>query len=102
MDALQLTQELVGFESTSCLTNVPVTDHAEQRLKESGFTTERIDYTDPAGVAKSCVGGKKGPGSGGVAYFGHLDVVPADDWSRNNHGPFAPCVDGDRLYGRGS
>ena len=102
MDALQLTQELVGFESTSCLTNVPVTDHAEQRLRESGFTTERIDYTDPAGVPKSCVVGKKGPGSGGVAYFGHLDVVPADDWSRNDHGPFTPCVDGDRLYGRGS
>ena len=96
MDALQLTQELVGFESTSCLTNVPVTDHAEQRLKESGFTTERIDYTDPAGVAKSCVVGKKGPGSGGVAYFGHLET---DDWLAYIHVPWpVVLLEGDSVW----
>jgi len=46
--------------------------------------------------------GKKGEGAGGMAYFGHTDVVPADPWFTREHGPFDPTVKGDRLYGRGS
>src|SRR5690606_17102638 len=40
--------------------------------------------------------------SGGMAYFGHTDVVPADPWFSREHGPFQPTVVGERLYGRGS
>ena len=46
--------------------------------------------------------GKKGIGTGGLAYFGHTDVVPADPWFSADHGPFAPTVKEGRLYGRGS
>ena len=102
MDSLHYTQELVAFESTSALSNVPVSDYAEQTLKRIGFATERIEYDDAHGVRKANVIGKKGEGTGGIAYFGHTDVVPADPWFTDEHGPFTPTVKGDKLYGRGS
>ena len=102
MDALGYAKELVAFESTSVLSNVPVTDCAEDHLRSLGFVTERLEYQDRNDVTKACVVGRKGPGKGGMAYFGHTDVVPADPWFTNEHGPFEPTVVGDRLYGRGS
>ena len=82
MDALEYTKRLVAFESPSYLSNVAVTDYVEEALRSQGFVTERLEYDDAAGVRKATVIGKKGAGRGGVAYFGHSDVVPADDWSR--------------------
>lgn len=102
MDALGYTKELCSFESTSVLSNVPVTDCVEDHLRSLGFLTERLGYTDQNGVEKACVVGRKGPAKGGMAYFGHTDVVPADPWFTNEHGPFEPTVVGDRLYGRGT
>jgi len=102
MDALEYNKQLVSFESTSVLSNVPVTDHVEQTLKTLGFETERVEYDDSRGVHKANVIGKKGLGSGGIAHFGHTDVVPADPWLFDDHGPFEPTVKGDKLYGRGS
>jgi len=102
MDALQYTKDLVCFESTSVLSNVPVTEYVEEKLKKLGFVTERIEYDDVNGVPKASLVGKKGEGTGGVAYFGHTDVVPADPWLFDDHGPFEPTVKGDKLYGRGS
>lgn len=102
MDALQYAKDLVAFESTSCLTNGPVTDYVDDVLQQLSFETERLEYVDAAGVRKCNVIGKKGAGEGGVAYFGHTDVVPADPWLFDDHGPFTPTVKDDRLYGRGS
>lgn len=102
MTALQYAQQLVAFESTSRLTNVPVTEYVTSQLQRLGFATERIDYNDEQGVRKANVIGKLGAGVGGFAYFGHTDVVPADDWFSREHGPFSPTVDDDRLFGRGS
>jgi acetylornithine deacetylase len=102
MDALDYTKQLVSFESTSVLSNVPVTDYAEQQLRRIGFTVERLEYDDPNGIRKASVVGRKGSGPGGMAYFGHTDVVPADPWLFEDHGPFQPTVVGDRLYGRGT
>lgn len=102
MDALEYNKQLIGFESTSSLSNVAVTDYCEGELKRLGFETERLEYDDPNGVRKANVVGKKGSGTGGVAYFGHTDVVPADTWSREDHGPYQPAISDGKLYGRGS
>ena len=102
MDALQHTKKLVSFESTSVLSNLPIIDHLEETLKKLAFSVERIEYDDAHGVRKANVIGKKGKGTGGMAYFGHTDVVPADPWYTDEHGPFTPTVLGDKLYGRGS
>ena len=102
MDAIEYAKRLVAFESPSFLSNVAVIDFVEETLKSQGFLIERLEYDDAAGVRKATVVGKKGEGRGGVAYFGHTDVVPADDWLSREHGPFEPTVIGERLYGRGS
>src|SRR5437660_630242 len=102
MDALEYARRLVSFDSVSRRSNVPVTDFAEQSLRDLGFETERLEYDDAQGVCKACVVGKKGTGTGGLAYFGHTDVVPADPWFSSDHGPFEPTVKDGRLYGRGS
>ena len=102
MTALDYARELVAFDSISLKSNVEVTDYVQQTLKNLGFETERLEYDDKAGVRKASVVGKRGSGTGGMAYFGHTDVVPADDWKFAEHGPFEPTVKGDRLYARGS
>ena len=102
MDALQHTRELVTFPTVSTSSNASICAYLEEVLKKLGFATERIEYVDPQGVDKLNVVGKKGRGTGGMAYFGHTDVVPADAWFSSDHGPFEPTVKGGRLYGRGS
>ena len=102
MNALQHTRELVAFPTVSSSSNAAISEYLEQLLKKLGFATERIEYIDSSGVDKVNVVGKKGPGTGGMAYFGHTDVVPADSWFSSEHGPFEPTVKSDKLYGRGS
>jgi acetylornithine deacetylase len=100
MNALEYAQELIRRRSTSVLSNLEVSDYVEQTLQALGFETERIEYEDARGMLKVNVFGKKGPGSGGVAFFGHTDTVPADDWAMGD--PCEPLVKDGRLYGRGS
>ncbi|MEZ6056248.1 MAG: M20/M25/M40 family metallo-hydrolase [Planctomycetaceae bacterium] len=101
MSVVEMTAELVRFDSVSSRSNIDVTDHVEQLLQQRGFVTERVDYDDPRGVRKGNVVGKLGSGLGGMAYFAHTDVVPADNWALS-HGPFEPTVRDGKLYGRGS
>lgn len=102
MDAVQHLNELIRFDSVSSKTNVPITDHVERLLKQRGFEVERLEYDDKSGVRKASVVAKLGPGAGGLVYFGHTDVVPADPWFNNQHGPFEPTIKEGKLYGRGS
>lgn len=102
MNAVDYASELIRFGSVSHLSNGPVTDYAEGVLRELGCETERIEYMDD-GVLKANVVARYGDaGPGGIAYFGHTDVVPVDDWAIVEHGPFEPVVRDGRLYGRGS
>ena len=60
MDALQYVKDLVAFESTSLLSNAPISDYVDEMLKKLGFQTERIEYDDVNGIRKVSVVGKKG------------------------------------------
>ena len=100
--SLDYVRELVQFDTISSRSNVAITDYVDAELKRIGFETERVDYTDLNQVAKSNVVGRIGPQGTGLAYFAHTDVVPADPWFSEAHGPFSPWEEGDRLYGRGS
>jgi acetylornithine deacetylase len=102
MDSLEHLKELLAFESTSVLSNVGIADHIEETLRKLEFAIERIEYADANGVRKVNVVGKKGAGVGGMAYFGHTDVVPANTWFSDEHDAFTPTVKGDKLYGRGA
>lgn len=102
MNALDMTRQLVRYESTSCLSNAAVSDHVEQLLKQAEFEVERVEYDAPPGVRKVNLIAKKGSGQGGLAYFCHNDTVPADNWKFSEHGPYTPTLVQDRLYGRGT
>ena len=101
-DALEYARSLVAVPSVSANSNAAVSDVVEGHLRSLGFQIERQEFLDPFGVPKVNVIGRQGPGQGGVAYFSHTDVVPADTWSIAEHGPFEPTVRDNRLYGRGS
>lgn len=102
MNSLQYNQDLITFESTSIFSNIPISDYIQKTLTKLGFSTERLEYEDDNGVQKVNIIGKKGEGYGGMAYFGHTDVVPADPWFTKEHGAFSPIIKENKLYGRGS
>lgn len=103
MDALHYARELVTFDSVSRRSNAEVSAYVERALAHLEFETELVEYLDHHGVRKVNVVGRKGPSvPGGIAYFCHTDVVPADDWFDETRGPFEPTERDGRLYGRGS
>lgn len=102
MNAIDYASEMIRFDSRWYLTNSEIGDYVEAVLQRLQFETERIEYTDEDGLRKVNVIGRRGSGSGGLAYFGHTDVVTTADWAIVEHGPFEPVVRDGRLYGRGS
>ncbi len=107
LSAAEALKHLVRFPSVSETSNVAVSDWLETHLHYLGFTTERVEYEDPRGVAKSNVIGRRGPpaaaGRGGLAYFAHSDVVPVAGWNGPGSGqPFEPTLQDDRIYARGA
>lgn len=103
MNSLEYLQELIPFPSVSSESNSDITDCVESWLLNLHFEIERINYSDERGVRKSCVVARKGPVEpGGLAWFGHTDVVPVESWSFPRSGPWTPFITDDRIYGRGS
>lgn len=103
VDATSYASDLIRFNSVSDLDNQDIADYLDQTLCSLGFETEIVSYRDEAGVQKQNVVARKGPrATGGFAYFGHCDVVPATTWHEQEHGPFDPVIRDGRLYGRGS
>jgi acetylornithine deacetylase len=96
---LELTQRLIGFDTTSRGSNLALIDDVEAMLQSAGARCRR-SY-DPSG-AKANLFASFGPEEqGGYILSGHTDVVPVDgqDWSSD---PFKAEVRGDKLYGRGT
>jgi acetylornithine deacetylase len=100
--ARQYAEDLIRFDSVSCQTNADVADYLRDLLAAREFDVEPIQYQDRNGITKVNLVARRGSGPAGLAYFCHSDVVPADDWADDRHGPFEPHVQGGRLYGRGS
>ena len=102
MKSVRYTKRLVSFDSTSSLSNRKIAKYIEQKLVKHGFVVERLEYDDRRGERKVSLVAKKGTGVGGLAYFAHSDVVPANKWFTDQHGPFEPTIEDERLYGRGA
>ncbi len=99
---LRYARRLIEFDSTSSKSNRLICKYLEMKLAKHGFVVEKVEYVDPAGERKVNLIAKKGAGFGGLAYFGHVDTVPATFWSFKPSGPFAPYIQNERLYGRGA
>ncbi len=89
---LELLEQLVAIPSISG-EEEPLASFIEHTVRAWGLDVVR----DEAGVRIEVTGPHAGPT---VALVSHLDVVPpGSGWTRD---PFAPVVEGGRLYGRGS
>jgi acetylornithine deacetylase len=98
--AIEILATLVGFDTTSRLSNLQLIEWVEAYLARHGVASRRVPNADGT---KSNLIATIGPAEpGGVVLSGHTDVVPIDGqpWTSD---PFVltPKDDG-RLYGRGT
>lgn len=98
--ALEILQTLVGFDTTSRLSNLELVEWVETYLDSHGVAHRRAPNHDGS---KSNLLATVGPGvEGGVVLSGHTDVVPVDGqaWITD---PFVLTEKADgRIYGRGT
>ncbi|WP_416898898.1 MAG: acetylornithine deacetylase [Minwuia sp.] len=96
--AIGILETLVGFDTTSRDSNLPLIDWTADYLDSRGVTVEVI--RDETGKKANLLG-TIGEGDGGIVLSGHTDVVPVDgqDWHTD---PFRLTHRDGRLYGRGS
>lgn len=98
----ELLARLVGFDSTSRNSNLPIADFLCEYLDRPGA---RIARNPSADGTKANVIAWLGPEPDGdrrgLVLSGHMDVVPAEEegW---RHDPFSLTDEGDRWVGRGS
>ena len=95
-DLLTLAADLVRIDSRSFVSNLAVAERIESEL--TGFEVERLDYVDPAGIAKRALVAHRGP-AGGLALSGHMDTVPATGWDTD---PWSGHTADGNLHGLGS
>lgn len=97
--ALDWIARLVGFDTTSRLSNLALIDAIADHLAKHGVAGERIfDAAGKKANLYATIGPKDRPG---IVLSGHTDVVPVDgqDWSSD---PFALTQRDGRLFGRGT
>ena len=76
-DPVQVTRELIAFNSISANSNASISDYLQEQLESLNFSVERITYLDENGVEKINLVGRKGEGKGGLALFCLLYTSPS-------------------------
>jgi acetylornithine deacetylase len=97
--ALPLIERLVGFDTESSKSNLPLIEFVEEYLGQLNVPFVRVPNGDGN---KAALFATVGPmHDGGIVLSGHTDVVPVagQSWSSD---PFVVRRDGARLYGRGT
>lgn len=97
--ALPLIERLVGFDTESSKSNLPLIEFVEDYLGKLDVPFVRVPNGDGG---KAAIFATVGPmHDGGIVLSGHTDVVPVvgQSWSSD---PFIVRRDGARLYGRGT
>jgi acetylornithine deacetylase len=96
--ALKILKQLVAFDTTSHLPNLPLIEHIEAYLAAYGIKGQRIGNQPGKGGLLVRIGPDK---KGGIALSGHSDVVPVAGQAWTND-PFRMHQEGDKLFGRGT
>jgi len=96
---IAILKDLVAFDTTSRLSNIPLLDYASEILRKNGVEPQLIWNEDRT---KANLWASIGPDmSGGIILSGHTDAVPVDgqEWSSD---PFKLEERDGRLFARGS
>ena len=101
LDDRALLARLVGFDTTSRLSNLPLADFLAEYLDRPGVRISRNASADGTKTNLLVSTGPEGANRSGLVLSGHMDVVPAEepDWQSD---PFNLTDRGDRLVGRGA
>jgi succinyl-diaminopimelate desuccinylase len=75
----------------------PCVDLLASTLQRLGLEYERIDIPSPVGAPRVAIRARVGEGEQALCFHGHYDVVPAAAADQ-----FAPRIEGDTIFGRGS
>lgn len=96
-----LLARLVGFDSTSSNSNVPIADFVCEYLERPGVAVFRHPGPEPGKVSVVALAGEPDEQGAGLLLCGHMDVVPADpaEWSGD---PFVLAERDGSLVGRGA
>ena len=96
---LPLLDDLIGFDTVSVNSNLPLLDMVQARLTAAGITCWRV--MDETGQKANLFATTGPAGDGGVLLSAHVDVVPVagQDWRRP---AFKLTEEAGRLYGRGT
>lgn len=98
MTPIEMIHTLVGFDTTSARSNLPLIDFVRDYLAGHGIESRYIRSKDGT---KANLWATVGPDiAGGIVLSGHTDVVPVtgQKWDSD---PFTLVEKDDRLYGRG-
>src|SRR5215470_474305 len=95
----ELLARLVGFDTTSAKTNIPLIEFVEGYLAEQGIASRRVPTADGL---KSSLFATIGTSEGaGIALSGHTDVVPVAGQAWDSD-PFHLVERDGKLFGRGT
>ena len=97
--AVEMLARLVGFDTTSRLSNLDFIDWVETYLADLGAVTRRVVSPDGHKANLHAILGPQV--DGGVVLSGHSDVVPVDGQAWDTD-PFVVTEKDGRLYGRGT
>lgn len=95
----EMIAKLVGFDTTSRNSNLPLMDFVVDYLKQHGVAATLVHNAERT---KANLYATAGPAkAGGIVLSGHTDVVPVDgqDWQTD---PFRVVERDGKLYGRGT
>lgn len=98
-DTIHILGELVAFDTTSRLSNLPLLEYVTALLDRHGIAS-RLIYNDDR--TKANLWATVGPAvGGGIILSGHTDTVPVDnqDWTKD---PFKLTEEGGLMYARGA
>jgi acetylornithine deacetylase len=101
LDDRALLSRLVGFDTTSRESNLPLADFLADYLDRPGVRVARNPSADGAKTNLVVAVGPETDDREGLVLSGHMDVVPAEesDWRSD---PFTLTESGDRYVGRGT
>jgi acetylornithine deacetylase len=101
LDDRALLSRLVGFDTTSRESNLPLADFLANYLDRPGVRLARNPSADGAKTNLIVTVGPETDDREGLMLSGHMDVVPAEesDWRSD---PFTLTESGDRYVGRGA
>lgn len=99
MDTIDILRDLLAFDTTSRLSNLPLLQYVSGLLDRHGIASRLIYNEDRTKANLWATIGP--PGERGIILSGHTDTVPVDnqDWTKD---PFKLTQEGGLVYGRGA